>query len=184
MNRDMNVRSAILGSLLYAASATAGAAATYNIGNVTSAFAATETLTVQTLDFVEFTLDAPNGSFLSALDITVTSMAGSNFRPIIGLYANDTLIASNHSNLSGGTATLSFGDTIGPVGAAYTLGIGAWRSFFTTDIANARSTAYFNNGDYDISITPTISPVPLPAGGLLLLTGILALAFRRRGSSD
>ena len=56
----------------------------------------------------------------------------------------------------------------------------AWKPFFTEDMAYARSTPYLKNGNYTVSITPTLTEVPLPAGGLLILTGLGALALTAR----
>ena len=165
---------------LFIASTMPASAATFNLGDVTAGVVATETLTIQTIDFIEFSFAAPTGSTVSMLDIAVTTMAGSNFRPIIGLYFDDTLVAQNDSRAFGGTASLSFSGLDVPAEGSYTLGVGGWISRFTTDIADASSTAFFRNGTYELSITPTISPVPLPAGGLLLITGLGALALGRR----
>lgn len=176
----MNLKDIILIGTLLVASTVTASAATFNLGDVTAGITTTETLTIQTIDFVEFSLDAPNGSYVSMLDIAVTTVPGSNFRPIIGLYFDGTLVAQNDSRVFGGTASLSFSDTDVPADGNYTLGVGGWISRFTTDIADASSTAFFRNGTYELSITPTIGPVPLPAGGLLLLTGLCALVFGRR----
>lgn len=176
----MNFRDLFFAGALVLGSVTSGTAATYGLGNVTSGAITTNVLSVQTVDFIDFSFEAPAGSFVSMLNIFVTSTAGSNFRPIIGLYAGTALVASNDSGTFGGTASLSFSDLDVPIDGLYTLGIGAWKSSFPDDIANAGSTAYFSNGSYTARIEPTISPVPLPMGGLLLLTGLGALAFRQR----
>ncbi len=178
----MKFRSLLLSAVLFVASAATGSATTYNLGDVTGGANSTKTLAVQKLDFISFTLNAPVGLIVSAFDIAVTSIPGSNLRTMIGLYSGNTLVASNDSGVGrgGGTATLHFDGATMLADGPYTLAIGGWKSFFTTDIANARSTAFFNNGRYSVSFTSTISAVPLPAGGFLLLTGLAALAMTRR----
>ena len=178
----MNFRDFSFVSTLILALTTSGSAATYGLGDVTSGAITTNVLSVQTVDFIDFSFEAPDGSFVSMLNIFVTSTAGSNFRPIIGLYSGTALVARNDSGASGGTASLSFSGLNVLSDGFYTLGIGGWKSNFPDDITNAGSTAYFGNGSYTARIDPTISPVPLPMGGLLLLTGLGALAFKQRKS--
>ena len=176
----MKLRKIVAAAALVAASATAGSAATYNLGDATYGATTTETLIKQTLDFIEFSFDAPAGYYVSALDISVTSVPGSNFRELIGLYSGSSLVATAQSPAAGSSAILSFSGAAVPAEGAYTLAIGGWKSYFTADIANAYSTAFFNNGQYSVNINPTLSAVPLPAGGLLLLTGFGAMAIARR----
>jgi hypothetical protein len=176
----MNFRDLFFASAFAIALGAPSSAATYGLGDVTSGVITTNVLSVQTVDFIDFSFEAAAGSFVSMLNIFVTSTAGSNFRPIIGLYAGTALVASNDSGASGGTASLSFSGLNVLSDGFYTLGIGAWKSSFPDDIANAGSSAYFNNGSYTARIEPTISPVPLPMGGLLLLTGLGALAIKQR----
>lgn len=176
----MRVGAALAAALFGLVAATAGSAATYNLGDLTGTVSATEILKVKTVDFLTFTLDTPTGYALSALDITVNTVAGSNFRPVIGLYAGNTLIATTASSAAGKAATLSFSVADSLTNGTYSLGIGGWIAKFPANIAQASSSAYFNNGTYTVRIDPTISPVPLPAGGLLLVTGLCALALSRR----
>lgn len=166
--------------LLSVATATAAPAATYNLGDVTNGVTTSRILTVQTVDFLNFSLSSNGGTYLSTLDISVTSRPGSNFRPIIGLYSGTTLVASHDSGVSGGTAVLSFSGLNVPTFGAYTLGVGAWKSTFGATLSNVSSTAFFNNGTYTVNIGTTISPVPLPAGGVLLLSGLATFALLRR----
>ena len=178
----MNLKSLILSCALVAGSATTGFAATYILGDVTGGASTTQTLRVRTIDFIEFTVGTPGGSPTTDLIISVTSTPGSNFREIIALYSGSTLVAQSDRGKGngGGTATLSL---VGPnalASGSYALGVGAWRSFFTASKADARSTAYFNNGSYTADFAPQVSPVPLPAGAVMLLTGIGAFAFARR----
>jgi hypothetical protein len=183
----MTFKSLLLSAALVLASAATGSAATYNLGDVTGGTTVSKVLTVKTLDFLNFSITAPTGFKLSGLVISATSTTGSNFSEAIGLYKGSTLFATAEAARGGGrsggkTATLSLADSPQLVPGAYTLGVGAWKAFFTPDIADARSTASFNNGTYSVSITPTITAVPLPAGGLLILTalGAIALAGRKK----
>jgi hypothetical protein len=182
----MTFRSLVLAGALVIASATAGSAATYHLGDVTGGASTTKTLKVQTVDFLTFTLDAPSDFRVSAVEISVTSTKGSNFSEMIGLFSNSRLIATASAVRGGGnTATLSFSGLNTLADGTYTLGVAGWKAYFTQDIADARSTAFFRNGSYTVTISPTISPVPLPAGGLLMLTGLggLVLARRKGGSA-
>lgn len=155
-------------------------AATYNLGDVSAGGQTSQTLRVQSVDFIDFTLDAPGASF-SDFEISVTSTVGSNFREMIGLYSGTRLVAQSARGAGngGGTASLSFTGADALADGSYTLAIGAWRAFFPTDIAGARSTAYFSNGSYTAEFSP-VTPVPLPAGLLLTLSGLGAFAMLRR----
>ncbi|GEM_PF-5674754 len=176
----MKFKSFLIAGALVVASTMASTAATYNLGDVTGGANANYTLTKKTVDFINFSLDAPSGFTLSGLDISITSKVGSNFRESIGLYFGSTLLAKATSTAAGNTATLSFSGISTLAEGSYTLGVAGWRAFFTPDIANVRSTASFNNGSYTVSIAPSITAVPLPAGGMLLLTALGALGLARR----
>lgn len=167
--------------MLLIASATAGSAATYNLGDVTGGASVTNTLRVRTVDFIQFSLDAPTGFLMSAVNISVTSTPGSNFSEMIALYSGATRIARASAVRGGGrTATLSFSGANTLAEGSYTLGIAAWNANFTPNIANVSSSAFFSNGRYTVTIAPTITAIPLPAGGLLMLTGLAALLLARR----
>ncbi|MFL4472190.1 VPLPA-CTERM sorting domain-containing protein [Tateyamaria armeniaca] len=178
----MNIKSLFLSFALVVASATTGSAVTHILGDVTGGASTTQTLRVQTVDFIEFSLDASSGQSVSEMVISVTSTPGSNFREMIALYSGSGLVArsARGAGNGGGTATLSFLGADALADGSYTLAIGAWKAFFPTNIAEARSTAYFNNGQYTATFAPSISVVPLPAGVLLLLSGFGALSVLRR----
>lgn len=177
----MTLKSLLSACAFVFAAATAGSAATYNLGDVTNGVTVSKKLTVKTLDFFTFSLDAPSKSFVSGLEISVTSTARSNFSEMIGLYDGATLIGTASAARGGGkTATLSFSSLTGLTEGTYTLGVGGWISHFKPNIADFFSTAFFRNGNYTVSITPTLTEVPLPAGGLLILTGLGALALTAR----
>lgn len=190
MDAIMTFKTLLFSCALVLASAVSTSAATISLGDATGGLSTTQRLKVQQLDFINFSLAAPKGSFVSALDISVTSRAGSNLREMIALYSGGVLVASSDSGVGrgGGTATLSFSGDTALADGNYTLAIGGWRSFFTPDIATARTTAFFNNGSYSVSIAPTLAAVPavpLPAAGLLLLSGlgVFAVARRRAGKT-
>lgn len=177
----MKFKSFLLAGALAMVSATATFAATYQYGDVTDGVTFSKKLQKKSVDFIEFSLDAPDGFFVSALNISVTSKTGKNLSEVIGLYSNSGLIATAAAKHGGGnTATLSFSGANTPGDGSYTLGVAGWKAFFPDDMKDASSTAFFGNGKYTVQIDPTISAVPLPAGGLLLLTGLGALAFGRR----
>ncbi len=167
---------------LVVASATAGSAATYNLGDVTNGASTSEKLEKKTLDFFEFTLDAPDRFWVSSIEFTVTTVTGKNLNPVLALYSGTTLVKATSN--SGGTAgvplTLSFSGLPALADGAYTLGFGGRSASFTDQIGDASSTASFADGNYTLSIKTEVTPVPLPAGGLLLLTGLGALALGRR----
>ncbi len=177
----MKFKSFLLAGALAVVSATASSAATYKYGDVTDGVTISNKLRKQSVDFIEFSLVAPDGFFVSALNISVTSKPGKNLSEVIGLYSSSGLMATAAAKRGGGnTATLSFSGANTPAEGTYTLGIAGWKAFFPDDMEDAYSTAFFGNGKYTVQIDPTLSAVPLPAGGLLLLTGLGALAFGRR----
>jgi hypothetical protein len=177
----MTFKPLLLACLLSVASAVTAAAATYRLGDVTDGITATHSLRVQTVDFLEFSLDAPRGSKVSALTISVTSTKGSNFSEMIALYSDGALLSAASAVRGGGnTATLTFSGATALADGVYTLGVAGWKAFFTPGIADARSTAFFRNGNYTVQIDSTISAVPLPAGVLLLISGVGAIALTRR----
>lgn len=177
----MTFKSLLLAGLLSIASAMTATSATYNLGDVTHGATATNTLRVQTVDFLDFSLNAAPGYEISDLTISVTSTIGSNFSEMIALYSGGSLISTASAIRGGGnTATLTFSGATALANGAYTLGVAGWRAFFTPDIAGARSTAYFNRGLYTVQIDSTLSPVPLPAGVLLMISGFGAIAVMRR----
>ncbi|MFN4156344.1 MAG: VPLPA-CTERM sorting domain-containing protein [Paracoccaceae bacterium] len=177
----MQFKSLLLGGALVIASALAGTAATYNLGDVTGGATISNTLTKQTVDFVNFSLDAPGGFALSSLDISVKSTAKSNFTESIALYFGSALVAKAVAVQGGGNGVaLSFSGPTMLAAGNYTLGIAGWKAFFTPDVKGAYSTAFFNNGKYSVNIETSLAAVPVPAGGLLLLSGLGMLAFARR----
>lgn len=178
----MNIRSSLLAVALVVGSALSAQAATYNIGVLpTDGVTAQNTLVRRTVDFINFTLDAPSGMYLHGLNITVTSTAGSNFSEMIALYSGSTFIKSASAARGGGNgATLTF-DSMRPLAeGGYTLVIGGWVTRFDPDIANVRSSANFRNGAYTANITPTFAAIPLPAGGMLLISALAGLVWLRR----
>ncbi len=175
------LKSVILSCVLVASSASAGLAATHILGDVTGGASTTQTLSVQTLDFIEFTVGTSGGP-ATELTISVTSAPRSNFREIIALYSGSTLVAQSTrgSGNGGGGTTLSFLGVDALASGSYSLGVSAWKAFFTADKADARSTAFFNNGIYTADFSSPVSPVPLPAGAVMLLSGVGAFAVARR----
>lgn len=143
------------------------------------------TLEVQSIDWIDVTIDTGVGNLLDGLSFTAQTEAGSNFNPVLALYSGNQLIQStgNWGGTQGVPLTLAISDPAALTSGIYQLGIAGRNAFFTPDIADARSTAFFNNGSYtvdaEVSVT-AIAAVPLPAGAVLLLTGLGALGCARR----
>jgi len=67
-----------------------------------------------------------------------------------------------------------------PTAGNYTLVVGAFNTIFTTDI-NDITTSSNASGAYNLNATSGgVSAVPLPAGGVLLISGLMGLAATRR----
>ncbi|MBN2629971.1 MAG: VPLPA-CTERM sorting domain-containing protein [Rhodobacteraceae bacterium] len=179
-NMNMKLKSFLIAGAALVASTLSSSAATYNLGDATGGATFANVLKVRTVDLIQFSLDAPSSYALSGLDISMTSKAGSNLRESIGLYFGSTLLATATSSVAGNAATLSFSGIGTLAEGSYTLGVAGWKASFTPDLANVSSSAFFGNGSYTVSITPSISVVPLPAGGMLLLTALGALGLARR----
>lgn len=166
------------------ATATAGSAAVCgaDLGDVTVGASCTDSIAVKTIDWIDFSLDAPDGFRVSSLDITVTTVSGSNFNPVLAVYSGTSLVDStgNYGGAQGVPLTLSLNGATALDDGSYTLGIGARSTFFLDPKDGSYSTAFFNNGNYSLAIETTLSQVPLPAGGLMVLTGLGAFAVARR----
>ena len=178
----------LLAGAALAVSAMAASAATLDtdLGDATNGANGSGTATVRSLDFIGFSLDTPEGFFLAEIDISFFSNVGSNLDETFGLYSDGVLIARTPNfplNRSGQGAVLSF-DSLPLENALdngdYVLAFGGAKSNFTPNLADATSSANFRDGSYTVSIDTRLAPVPLPAGGLLVLSGLGAFAVARR----
>lgn len=188
----MKIKSFFAAVVIAASSVSPALAATYGIGDVTGGFSGNYVLAAdpdnngEKVDFFNFTLNTAPGFAVTNIEITVQSVAGSNLFPVFGLGDSSGDLLGATPNTNGGNANdeipivLSLSGTPVFADGTYTIAVAAWKANITDPIGNSTSGAFFNNGSYSLDIDPTISAVPLPAGGLLLMTGMGALAFSRR----
>jgi hypothetical protein len=175
----MTIKTILAATAIVAASMTAASAATINLGDVTGGTSTTGAIVgTKNGEFYNFSLNAASGFAVTTLDI---DMAGSAFNTDIGLYDGaGKLIAQNTSRtaVSPASRILLNGVDVAPNGD-YTLVVGAWNVDFTEDLADISFNG-FPSGAYNVSIGTTVSAVPLPAGGLLLLSGLAGVAAIKR----
>lgn len=185
----MKLKSILAAAALVVASASTGSAATNDLGDVTSGYSSNFGLFSQTIDFFDFEIDAAPGFWVSAIDITVVSPDGSNLFPVIALADSTGTLIAQTDNTNGGNANDGVPITLSLTGApalldgSYTAAVGGWITNYVSPITSSTSTANFNRGRetiYSFEISTTISEVPLPAGGLLLISGLGAVAALRR----
>ena len=175
----MTIKSILAAAVIVAASVTAAAAATVNLGDVTNGTTTSgEIVGTKNGDFYNFSLNAFSGFAVTTLDIDT---ARSDFGSDIALYdSNDQLVAQNNNGPNTSPASRILLTGLGaPANGNYTLVIGAWNVNFTQDLSDISFNG-FPSGDYNLNINTTVSVVPLPAGGLLLLSGIAGIAGVQR----
>lgn len=183
LNEDLRVmtfRTFLSAAVFAVASATMATAATFNLGDATNGAATTGTIVgTKNGDFYQFTLNALPGFAVTTLDIDT---ANSDFGTDIGLYdSNNMLVAQSNNGPNTTPASRIFlnGLNVAPNGS-YTLAVGAWNVNFTQNLADVSFNG-FPSGDYNVNISTAVSAVPLPAGGVLLLTGLAgAVGLKRR----
>ena len=164
-------------------------AATYSLGNVTNGYSSNFDLFSQTIDFFEFSVDAAPGFQVTGFEITVISDEDTNLFPVIALADSTGTIIDQTPNTNGGNANDGVPIILSLIGepaladGSYTAAVGGWITNFVSPITDSTSTANFNRGratNYSFEITTEISPIPLPAGAVLLLSGFGALAFAQK----
>ena len=179
----MTIKTILSAALITAASATLASAATIDLGDVTTGASTTgEIVGTKNGDFYTFSLNAASGFGVTMLDIDT---AGSDFGTDIALYdSNDMLVAENNNGPNTSPASRILLDSGVIANGDYTLVVGAWNVNFATNLADISFNG-FPSGDYNVNIQTTVSAVPLPAGGLLLLSGLAGIAtVRRRKARD
>ena len=177
----------ILSALAIATIAATGAsAATINVGEVSGSFSAGGSLESGGMDVYNFSI-ADGGSYLT---INVGA-DGSDIDTHIGLYNSDGYrVARNDDGGRGLNSRLRFGGTSSRdmlAAGDYTLAVSSFWTDFTRLFRNI-TPGDGQGGDYFVRIRTDapetdVAAVPLPAGGLLLLTGLLGLAAARRKRS-
>ena len=188
------VRGALAGLVLLAASSSA-LAATITVDvkaydNSTSGGTGVPTLTLTTGQVVTVTTsaldtwgagDPPRISNADGLNGNIYAVAGDDSGAAPG-----TLIGVSYGDWSQNGLDAPYGSLVGQIGAGAFFLIGVSETF-TAATSGVLNLFYFdsNNGDNFGQISASVSAVPIPAAGWLMLSGLAALgAFgRRRGAA-
>lgn len=174
----MMIKNILTAGAILVASAVTATAATVNLGDVTAGTSTSGAIVgTKNGDFYTFSLNAAPGFGVTTLDIDTE---GSDFGTDIGLYdSNDNLVAQAQNGPNTSPASRILLDGVLTENGDYTLVVGAWNVNYTPNLADISFNG-FPSGDYNVNISTTITAVPLPAGGLLLLSGLLGVAGVQR----
>jgi hypothetical protein len=170
----MRLKTFIIAGLL-SLSTMAANAATIDLEDITITGASeTGSISNRVVDLWEFTLSAT-----TRLDISAWfDVSSSNRQFEIGLYNSAGALIASDINFGGNEpARIILSGSNAAVAGDYTLATGAWNAAITPLLGDIGLGGY-PSGAYSANID--VSPVPLPAGGLLLASGLLGLGWARR----
>lgn len=176
----MKIRNLLAAAALVLGVSAPAFAATYNLGSANAGVSTSQTLVgTQVFDTFTFSIDTVSPGF-AVTEISIDTI-GSSFDTEIGLFDSaNNFIASNRNGVGISPASkLTLSNALGLVTGSYTLVLGAWNINFGPTLADTDANG-FPSGNYNVNISSTVSPVPVPAAGLMLLTGLLGFAGLRR----